>query len=270
MASLESIFIRELKSAITLQGSKDIYSIPLPSTYDWVIDGREALAIKGIEDEYYSKLNGKTVYRVPNSQVGKRIIDPVTRDFKKDENGVYIMQPYVIPKSCYVIASSEVLGLPFKYSSKFGNFDYVDFVTSSSGKTEFLYAIPTKYLYKINQVALALSVKSMKNYQGMGYTTWDKGVIFLHIIPYNPNCNYTGTRILFVGTSLNMSDRIKSIVDYWQEIELIPTVSLCYTEMGENLILKQTSIGYDSYEPLDLVSIGDREFYGSDSEASQV
>ena len=36
----------------------------------------------------------------------------------------------------------------------------------------------------------------MKNYSGIGLTTWDYGVIFVHVIPYNPNSQYVGTKIL--------------------------------------------------------------------------
>ena len=119
-------------------------------------------------------------------------------------------------------------------------------------------------MYKINQTALALSVTNMKNYAGCGYVTWDHGVIFLHVIPYNPNSSYKGSIILKTGYSLNYNPEIHALLNYWQNVcNLIPKIELCALSDGSNLALRETTVGYDSYNPVENLSLGDKEIYGA-------
>lgn len=105
----------------------------------------------------------------------------------------------------------------------------------------------------------------MKNYAGMGYRTWRSGVIYLHIIPYRPGSMYVGSKILKTGTSLNYSENIKSILNFWLLRNVIPNITLC-TVGDDNLVMKPTEVGYSDFVPYDVLSLGDREIYGSSEE----
>lgn len=263
MSNLESEFKKELKKELGVYGAKDIYKIPLPDNASkWFVSGTNMYYIQGIEDKYYSKLNNTYVQGLPKGMIAKkRIIDRVNRCYKKNEDGKYLYEDVKIPIGCVVITSEVDLGLPFKY--KVDEYGYIDYVIRG-GKKRYLYYISKKNLYKAHQTALALSVKNMKNYAGKGYSTWRNGVIYLHIIPYNPRSSYIGTKILRTSNSIEDYGKcIQEIVNYWQNNLVIPNIGLCSMSDGENLVLKDTEVGYADFIPYDMISIGDREVYGT-------
>lgn len=256
------MFIKEYRNSVKTLGYKDIFSVPLPEECKyWEVSGTELYGVKGIEDSDYSKLNGAVVKRLPRGTVAKRrIIDKVTRAYKVDNKGNYIYEDYPVPSGSVVVSSDRRIELPFDRYKEKSKYGYIDFKLSAKG-TEYLYALPKSVLYRVNQTALVLSVKNMKNYAGMGYTTWDSGKIFLHIIPYNPNASYVGSKVLKTGYSLNYNADIKYIVDFWQSECIIPNITLCGLQDGNNLVLSPTVVGYDEYVPYEQLSLGEREIY---------
>jgi len=268
MSSLEKVFIKEFKRNIrSAKVNKNIYNVPLPEEIkEWGISGGEVFAIKGISSEaggLFANLNKTLVKKLPKGMVAsKRKTDLVTRNFVKDSNGRFVYEDVKIPQGSIVVLSSVNLNLPYKYKPNEEGFGYIDFVMNGLSK-EFLYYVPKKYLYQTNQTALALSVKNMKNFFGMGYVSWKFGTIYLHIIPYKPNQQYVGTKILKTSHRLNYEKEVKTIVDYWIANDIIPNIALCNTIDEGNLILKSTSKGYDSYEPIEELSLGEKELYGS-------
>lgn len=261
--NLESTFIKEFRSAVKPAGYKDIYKIPLPAECkDWYISGTELYSIKDIEEPYFEKLNRTMVKRLPrDKKAQRRQINPVSRSFARDDEGNYIYEDVQIPTGSIVVLSDIRIGLPHEKKHKPSDgFGYIDFVMSKD-TYEYMYIIPKSYLYRVHQTALAMSVKNMKNYEGSGYVTWENGTIFLHIIPYSPNSAYTGTKILKTAYSLNFGTEIKLLLNYWQQIGLIPNIQLCELQDGTNLVLKPTIVGYEDYEPVDTLPINDKETY---------
>lgn len=258
--------MREFRSATGLKtGYKDIYSVPLPSSSkSWEVSGTAMYAIKGIEEEYFKKLNFTTVKQMPKKfEVKRRVIDKANRSFKKDEDGSFMYEDVQVPSGSVVVLSEEQIGLPYKlYNNPPKGFCYVDFARTTP--VTYIYAIPKEYLYKVNQTALVVSVKDMKNYWGKGYVTWDMGKVFLHIIPYNPNSKYVGSKVLKTGMTIDYSKEAKEIIDYWQEIKLIPNIALTALSSGENLCLKPTVVGYESYIPIEPIPVNAGEIYGSE------
>lgn len=266
MRNLEECFVREFKREIRLLGNKDIYSVPLPDEVkSWKVSGTEQYRVFGIDEEYFSNLNDTIVNRIPKGfEVKRRVIDKVHRSYKKDNDGNYVYEKYVIPSGSTAVTSKVNLSLPYKtYLNPPKGFGYVDFVEGKDG-VSFIYVIPNDYLYKINQTALAVSVKNMKNYQGIGYLTWDSGVIYLHIIPYNPNSQYIGTKILKTGMSLDYIKDMHTISDYWENVGFMPKIKFCALQTGENLALKPTITGYSEYNPVESICIGSKELYGAE------
>lgn len=271
MGSLEEVFIREFKQSIRMsKKDKNIYSLPLPEGSEaWEVSGSVVYAVKGITSDtggLYTKLNKSFGKRIPKNVVpSKRKVDLVTRNFMKDSSGKFIYEDVKIPTNSIVIVSKENLELPFNYKAPFEGFGYIDFIGFGADK-EYLYYIPKSCVYETNQTALALSVKNMKNFSGKGYLTWDYGTVYLHIVPYKPNTNYVGTKILKTGLNLNYSKEIKSIIDYWIAEGVIPNIALCETISEGNLVMKPTNVGYYDYTPVSELSVGEKEVYGSEFE----
>lgn len=267
MRSLEDVFVKEFREATSMTaGYKDIYSIPLPKVSEsWEVSGTELYAVKGIEEEYYEKLNLSLVKKLPRDKVAKRRkIDKVTRSFKKDDKGEYIYEDYKVPEGSIVVLSDKQIDLPYSmYLKNTSGYGYIDFV-GSGDKIQYMYVLPKSVLYRVNQTALVLSVKSMKSYAGKGYQTWNNGVIFLHVIPYSPNAKYVGSKVLKTGTTINYLKEIDAIVSYWESNLLIPSIKLSELQTGVNLALKSISISYDSYIPIEPLPISDKEIFGSE------
>ena len=264
MGNLQSEFVKEFKQEVGVYGSKDIFSIPLPDCCkSWYVSGREMYYVQGIEDEVFKGLNNTYVERLPKGTVAKRRkIDRVNRCFKRKPDGSFEYEDIKIPSGSIVVISKVNLGVQFKYKEE--GYGYVDFAGKKDNR-KYLYIVKKENLHKANQTALALSVKNMKNYAGMGYRTWRSGVVYLHIIPYRPGSMYVGSKILKTGTSLNYSEDIEKILNFWLQRNIIPNITLC-TVGEDNLVMKPTEVGYSDFVPYDILSLGDREIYGSNEE----
>lgn len=262
MSSLEQVFIKEFKRSIRTQRvSKNIYEVPLPiECSNWNVSGTHQYGVIGISAEsggLFSKLNKTVVDRLPQgAKVRRKKIDLVNKRFVKDSRGNLVYESVRVPQGSVPVISNINLNLPYRYSVDEEGFGYIDFIKIGSEK-KFLYYIPKKYLYKANQTALALSVKNMKNYAGMGYVTWRFGTIYLHIIPYNSSRSYIGTKILKTSLSLNYDYDIKCIVDFWVKNGVVPNIKLCNTLSEGNLVLKPTTKGYDEYKPIERKSLAE-------------
>lgn len=257
--------MREFRNSVREVGYKDIFKVPLPEQVSsWNVSGTELYGVRGIDIQFYSELNESIVRRLPKDMVAKRrVIDKATRDFKRDENGSYVYEDYKVPTGSLVVLSNRKINLPYQnYVKPDNGYGYIDFAVSSVG-IEYMYVLPKNVLYKVNQTALVVSVKDMKGFSGMGYVTWTMGKIFLHIIPYNPRSQYTGSKVLKTGYTLDYGKEIKSIVDYWQQVRFIPNIALSKLQDDTNLVLKPTVIGYDEYTPIDVLPVSDKEVYGA-------
>lgn len=270
MKSLEEIFVREFKQSVSQVGYKDIYKVPLPKVCSlWNISGTDLFTVKGVEssDSPYDRLNGSVVKRLPTGMIAKRrAIDKSIRGFKRDESGNFIYEDYSVPTGSIVVLSNlniNVLYREYKKATPSG-YGYIDFVDTDRGRV-YMYVLPKSVLYEIHQTALALSVTNMKNYSGSGYVTWNYGVIYLHVIPYNPRSKYIGSKILATKCSLNYSEEVSKILNFWQKEGVLPDLRLCVLEDGSNLALKATSVGYTEYIQVEPLAIGDKEIYGTSS-----
>lgn len=263
--SLEEVFVREFKSAININMIKDVYSIPLPPVVnDWDVSGTEVFAVKGIKGPFEG-LNKTLVKKLPNDVAAKRrVIDKATRGFKKDAEGKYVYEDYKKPANSIIVTSNKDISLSYEnYIKPPEGYGYIDFKGSKINAT-YLYALPKEVLYKVNQTALALSVKPMSSFNGYGYTTWNMGKIYLCVVPYRPGAKYAETKILKTGYTLNYSKEIKAISDHWENVGLIPNISLCALQTGENLCLTYVNVGYNDYTPVAQLPLSTKEIFGEE------
>ena len=254
-------------------GYKDIFKIPLPEECSrWYVSGTELYMVKGVNNPDFQDLEGVLVKKLPKNMVAKqRVIDKATKQFKKNEDGSFVYKDYTIPTGSMVVISNKNMSIPLRYWNQAEDgYGYVDFVQSKGEGVLYMYVLPKSVLYKVHQTALVLSVKDMKNYSGMGYKTWRDGKIFLHVIPYNPNSKYIASKVLKTACTLNFSNEIRTIVDFWEKVGLIPKINLCGLEDSSNLVLKPTTVGYNEYERMDMLPLSDKEIFGVDNEETEV
>lgn len=270
MQTLEDVFIREFKSATGIVGGKNVFDVPLPSfVSNWDVSGTDVYAIKGINNEF-SGLNKTLVKKLPNNiEPKRRKIDKATRSFAKDSNGKFIYESYKIPAGSICVTSSKNLNLSYKcYTNPPEGYGYIDF-ENKNGVVTYLYVLPKEVMYYVHQTALALSVKPLKSFNGYGYTTWNKGTIYLCVIPYSHRSKYAETKILKTGYTLNYSKEIKAISDFWESTDFIPKISLSSLSDGNNLCLKHVSVGYNDYMPVEQLPLSKREIFGETGEESE-
>ena len=273
--TLEDIFISEFKSSTMNTNWRGIYNIPLPPECSkWAVSGTEVYAVKGITDTNYSALDKKLVSRRPSGYVAKRRkINKGNRTFLQDEKGNYVYEDFAVPNKSIVVVSDINIDLPYlEYKKKVTKegYGYIDFIDRGNRKVDYLYVLPKSVLYRANQTALALSVKSMKNFSGRGYVTWNDGIIYLHIIPYKPNSKYEGTKILKTGFTLNYSKEVNTLLNFWQQQGVLPALSLCGLVDGRNIAIRETNVTYDSWLPVESIALSDKEIYGDTTDGTEV
>lgn len=202
------------------------------------------------------------------TKVSRRVIDKVTRSYKKDDIGNFLVEDYVIPSGSMVVLSSVKLGIPFNaYLRPSEGFGYVDFIRSKDGSVEYLYVVPKKYLYRAHQTALAVSVSNnLRCYEGKGFQSWKNGVVFIKIIPYSPNRSFKDSKILKTGIGLNYSKECQKLLKLWVESGFIPNPSDCILDSdGSNIALTICNPMSEGYIPFDVIPVGEKELYSNNA-----
>lgn len=271
--TLEELFIKEFKSNVRVIGTKNVYDVPIPDACkDWLDTvGFEEFAIKGIKKEKFTGLNRTIVRKIPKGyEVKQRKIDKATRGHAKDANGKFIYEDYKIPSGSMAIISDVNLKLDYKYyKSAEDGYGYVDFIKKKDGSIKYIYVVPKEVLYNVHRTALVLSMKSsMICYSGKGYTTWNKGAIYLYVVPYSARKRYDASVVLKtkVGSKAqDFTEEIQMLEKYWESVNFIPSIELSNLTTGENLCLKHITINQERvYSPVDMLPISKKEIYGDD------
>lgn len=186
--------------------------------------------VKGVTDEYYGKLNNSEVVILPRMNLTRKKVGSNGRPIIK-ENRV-VTEEVDVPHSCVAIVSTQRLGVPFKYQSK-EKFIYVDVIKDKKGVLNYIYIIPRKYCYKLNQVALVLSLNKMRAYYGGMSLALQNGVtVYLYTIPYKPKSNGVSNqnrtyRILSTKTDVNFDKELNEILNLWGRNRYIFDFNMC-------------------------------------------
>lgn len=261
MSTNEEIFYKEFNQMINqlkaMNGVVNIYDIPLPS-FPFKVEQRDLVAIGNIGVDYYSKLNDTEAILWSNGQLKRRKFD-YKGEFMKDKNGNQIFVDVTLPHDCVAVISSIQIGVPLKFKSD-EHFEYVDVINRNNPdgtKTpHYVYIIPRKYCFKLNQVALVINNNKMRvYYDGLGITLKNGNTIYLYTIPYKPSTQQRGYRVIHTKTSNDFTEELTAIRNYWLEQNYMFNPTKCVLNEGtkgrDNVALQVMSASLDEYIRLD-------------------
>lgn len=263
MPSLEEIFYKEFNQMMSQRKAQsdviNLYDLAVPDIIARnTVSMNEKVYITGITDEYYSKLNDTEAIMLSRPILKRRKFDYKGDFIKKDDN--FVFEDVDVHNGCVAIVSSERLGVPLKYKPK-DDFYYVDVISKqkSDGTTDirYIYILPKKYCYKINQVALVVSLNKMRvYYNGLGMALQNGNVIYLYTIPYKPSKSEHSYRCLGTKTSIDFSEELQALRDFWTKNRVLFDYASC--ELFEGIhgksnvayeVFPQVLEGYIRYNP---------------------
>lgn len=263
MASLDEIFFKEFNAMMYQRkgatGQVNLNDIPLPpgASKHLFIEKRDKVHIIGIQEEYFSKLNGTEALLWGRSQLQKRKFD-YKGEFIRDEKGNYVLQDVTCPQDCAAVISRLSLGVPTSFKSKEQSC-YVDMVTRKTQDGEshrFVYIVPKKYLYKVKQTALVLSWNKLRRfYQGIGLAMQNGSTLYMYVIPYNPSSTVHNYRVLHCKTSVDYTQEITVIKNFWIQQGIIFNPADCqlvdFVKGRENMAYINLDSTEDIYQVFD-------------------
>lgn len=262
MASLDEIFFKEFNLMMSqrkgMTGQVNLNDIPLPPGAEkhLFVETRDKVKIIGISEQYYSKLHGTEALLWGRKQLHRRKFDYKGQFIQKD--GKFVLEEVTCPQECVAVISKESIGVPNTFKSKEQSC-YVDMIsrkTPSGEQHRFVYVIPKKYCYKVKQTALVLSWNKLRRfYQGIGMSMQNGSILYMYVIPYNPNSQVHNYRILHCKTSVDYNHEITVIKNFWVQRGVIFNPADCqlldFVKGRENMAYFNIDSTEDMYEVFD-------------------
>lgn len=224
----EELFFKEFNTMVlslrAYNGPVNIYDMPLPDIH-FHRELHEIAYIQGINTEYYNKLNDSEALIWKEGKLKRRKFD-YRGEYMLDAEGNVLTEEVTLPQDCIAVVSEIQIGVPYKFKTE-EPFAYVDMVKRND-KIYYVYIVPKKYCYKINQTALVLNTNKMRvYYQGIGLTLKNGSVIYLYVIPYKPTQKEKGYRVLCSHTDVDYTNEFVAIRDYWLQNNYMFNPALC-------------------------------------------
>lgn len=264
MATLDEIFYKEFENMMRIRkgatGALELSAVPMPqeAANYFVIEKRDKVFVTNIEDEYYGRLNNSENLLWGRSALARRKFDYKGEYMMK--NGNYIYQDIVCPTECTAIISDLSIGVPLKYKPS-EKFEYVDMIvkkdTDGNEQRKYVYIVPKKYCFKLNQTALVLSWNKLRVfYSGVALALQNGHVLYMYIIPYKPSDQLKNYRILHCKTTDDYSEEIMLLKNFWLQTGVIFNPDLCvltdYVKGRENMAYQRLDGVLDVYERYNL------------------
>lgn len=279
MPNLDDMFVQEFKAMMSqrkaITGSISVNPIrsgngqvidyfPLPQNVlqNQNIMKTHLVYIKGIQDEYYSKLNGLTCMLWTKAKLSRKLID-YKGEFILKEDGTVKTEDVPVPMNCSAIIAEIPIGVTTAYEkSHKSECQYVDKIEKEIKgvkRTLFVYIIPKKYCYMVNQSALILTLTKLgensikgRFYAGMEVAFTNGYYGFLYVIPYNP-IRKAGYKIIATGTHPEELKKIAlEVYKFWTENGLVFYEGFCGTPNSEkgvvNVAKRDICGNLDEYE----------------------
>lgn len=252
MQTSDRLFYKEFKDMMngrkTVSGTSGNFSfmkIPLPECKNMLkTQPKSHLAlVKGIKDSYFDKLNNTEVGLVKGSTLYKR---KVLSDgsFWLDDNGKYETEEISLKSNTIGIVSSIPIGLKrfkeidgVKHEVKVSDgFKYVDYIENKeTHERKYIYIVPKEYVYKLNLCALILTPnKHRVFFKGCRIALQNGNYMYMYVIPFTVRNAERGYRVLGVKSTFIFDKEVKSILKYWQELNILFNLGLTRLENNVN------------------------------------
>lgn len=251
MGSLDSIFIKEFRKTCQQRaaetGALNINDIPVPDALTTQIIPQfrrmGKVIINGIKEQYYEGLNGKISYLWVKPNLKRRQFDRFGK-FKQTENGKYIYDAVALPQHCAAIISDISIKVPLAF--KADGYDYVDFIKIGN-RTFYIYILPRSVCYKLNEVAMVLSVNRLRSFYSAIELKLQCGhTIYLSVVPYTPSrAEASGYRVLSLGLKCDFREEWQRLYADWVEKNILYPREL--TELSDY----STGVSNVAYRELD-------------------
>lgn len=231
MASSDEIFFKEFKAMMNdlkaVTGYINLTDIPFPPELAGRMTqtSKEMVAISPIQDEYYSRLGNTLGILWGKAPLMRRKFD-YKGNFITDKDGNYIWKDVNCPSECAAVVSDISIGVPTSHKPA-EHLEYVDMVTrkTETGEVQrkFVYLLPRKYLYKINQTALVISWNKLRvYYSGIMLSMQSGHTLYMYIIPYKPTHNtYHNYRVIMTKPSIEYAEELTLIRQFWVSNNII-------------------------------------------------
>lgn len=233
---LDDLFVKEFKSMMTQlkhrNGNLDLNALPLSHDLSTccTVSNNPLVVLRGIEDEYYSRLNNQVGILWVRPNLKRRKYGSDGNYIKK--NGNFVIEDVSLPQDCIAYVSDFSIGVKTKYKPK-EDFSFVDVVSHSVNgvkSDKYVYIIPKKYAYKVNQTALVLSTNKLTRsfYSGVSLATIYGSYLFMFIIDYKPSSSHKNYRIMATGTHPDELSKLgNDLINYYIEQGVVFNPSEC-------------------------------------------
>ena len=303
MPNLDDMFIQEFKTMMNQRKAmtgpisvhpqknsnnqviKDDFPISSQILSKQTIMKTNLVYIQGIEDEYYSKLNGLTCMLLTKVRLERKKID-YKGNYILDKNGNIEKERVPVSQGCVAVIAEIPIGVTTAYErSNKSECKYVDTIEKTINgvnRTLFIYIIPKKYCYMVNQSALILTTTKLgensvkgRFYFGLEMAMTNGYYAYMYVIPYNP-IRQAGYRIIATGTKPeNLLKVASEVYKFWIVKGVVFFEGACETpnsEKGIENVAKRNILGniteYEYHSPtaLDNESLVDLDITNTDFE----
>lgn len=273
----EEIFYQEFMAMMNqrkaYRGVIALNNIPLPPN-NWGVDTHDKVMIRGINEEYYNKLNDTEAILWSKPRLVRRKFDHNMQFImRKDDPSKPELEEVTLPHKCVAIVSEVKIDVPYSVETRTGKrvkykasdgFEYVDVINKVKPNGErivrYIYIVPKVYCYKENQVALVISFNRLRSYYSGAQVSLTNGqYLYLHVIPYKPTSNVSKNyRVLKTQTSSqDFNEDVKNLVNFWVSNSVMFNPSDCVMYEGykgkENLayeLMPPVLEEFVTYDPL--------------------
>lgn len=240
MASIDEVFFKEFNNMMQIlkgtYGYVDLNDIPVPQELVSALkqSKKDMVVIGNITEKYYDNLNGSLALLWGKAPLKRRKYD-YKGEFIKDKEDNFVYEDVTCPTDCLAVVSDRPIGVPTKFKPD-EHFVFVDTVERNLDgvvETKFIYIVPRKYCFKVNQTALVLSWNKLRvYYSGVIMAMQNGHSLYMYIIPYKPTLNSQHNyRVLLTKPSNNYNDEIALLHRFWVKNNVIFDHTQC--EMAE-------------------------------------
>ena len=206
--------------------------------------GMEVVGIKGIQEPYFSSLNGKIGCIEKRDKWYKKKIGEDGQPLRDAKTGEIIQSDVAVPSDSVVISSEVNIKLPYtklvgvqrKLYEPTKGYKYIDYEQVNAEKRVYYYIIPKACAIKVNLCAFILSNRTLTRgdnyYIGYKVALQNGNYLYVYVAPYTRK--YAKYRVVSLKPSPDFTKEIRMLFYFWMHKAITFPTELCKIE-GENL-----------------------------------